>query len=86
MVGSKIKEWKGFPKRLFLTNNYDAHKHLYDSMRNRHISLLKAEKKKIDDEQEIIRIQELQQKKKEAEEEQNRQKQQEIQQPKIDLA
>ena len=53
MIGMRIPEWRGFPKKHFHVQTYKAHKHLYDSLKNRHSSLVNAEQKRIKEEQEF---------------------------------
>ena len=57
MIGMRIDEWKGFIKKHFHVQTYKAHKHLYDSLRNRHTALMSAEIKKAKEEQEMLELQ-----------------------------
>ena len=57
MIGMKIPEWKGFKKTLFHVQTFKAHRHLYDSLKNRHNSLINQQTKREKEEKELMDMQ-----------------------------
>ena len=57
MIGMKIPEWKGFKKTHLHIQKFKAHKQLYDSLRNKHNSLINQQLKREKEEKDFYDMQ-----------------------------